>query len=89
MDKLMRTLKGVTALACVAAIVAACSSGGATPSPAASTAPSVAPSAASAAPTDAPSPTADACAPDTLALKTAGKLKSAGAAFSTPTTSRI
>ena len=47
MDKLMRTLKGVTALAFVAAIAAACSSGGATPSPAASAAPSVAPSAAS------------------------------------------
>ena len=70
----MRTVKGVTALAFVAAIAAACSSGGATPSPAASTAPTVAPSAASAAPTEAPSPTADACAPDNLALKTAGKL---------------
>jgi polar amino acid transport system substrate-binding protein len=72
----MRILKGVTALALVAAFAAACSSGGASPSAVPSQAPSVAPSVASVAPSEAPtpSPTPDACAPANLALKTAGKL---------------
>jgi polar amino acid transport system substrate-binding protein len=66
----MRTTTGLSALALVAVLAAACSSGStATPTP------TVAPTAAStAAPTEAPSPSADACAPDKLALKTAGKL---------------
>ncbi len=69
----MRTAKGAIALVLVAAFAAACSSGGATPSPAQSMAPSAAPStAASEAPS--PSPTLDACAPGNLPLQTAGKL---------------
>ncbi len=66
----MRTTAGLTALALVALLAAACSSGTtATPSPTA--APTAAPTTA---PSEAPSPSADACAPDKLALKTAGKL---------------
>jgi polar amino acid transport system substrate-binding protein len=69
----MRTIKGITALALVAAFAAACTGGAASPSPAASAAPTAAPSEApSAAPTEAPTPTPDACAPENLALKTAG-----------------
>ncbi|MEW6226301.1 MAG: transporter substrate-binding domain-containing protein [Chloroflexota bacterium] len=68
----MRTIKGVTALALVAALAAACSSGGASPSAAPSAEPTPAPSTASAEPTAAPTP--DACAPENLALKTAGTL---------------
>lgn len=69
----MRIVKGATALALVAAFAAACSSGGASPSAApATTAPE--PSVESVAPSVAPSPSADACAPDTLALKTPGVL---------------
>jgi polar amino acid transport system substrate-binding protein len=68
----MRTARGVTALALVALVAAACSSGGATPSP--STAATPAPSVASVAPSEAPSATPDACAPANLALKTAGTL---------------
>jgi polar amino acid transport system substrate-binding protein len=67
----MRIVKGVTALALVAAFAAACSTGGASPSPAAAT---PEPSVASVAPSLAPSPSADACAPDTLALKAAGAM---------------
>lgn len=71
----MRTLKGVFALALVATVAAACSSGAASPSPTASEAPSAAVSAApSAAPSVAPSPTANACAKENLATKTSGKL---------------
>jgi polar amino acid transport system substrate-binding protein len=67
----MRTVKGVTALALVSAFAAACSSGGATPSPVASQAATIAPSTAA---SEAPSPTPDACAPANLALKTPGML---------------
>ncbi len=67
----MRTVKGVTALALVAALAAACSSGSASPSAAPSVAASTTPSVAA---SEAPSPTPDACAPANLALKTAGKL---------------
>ena len=73
----MRTIKGVSALALVAAVAAACSGGAASPSAAAPTeaptvAPTVAPTEAVAteAPTEAPTP--DACATANLALKTAG-----------------
>ena len=66
----MRITTGLSALALVAVLAAACSSGStATPTP--TVAPTAAPTAA---PTEAPSPSADACAPDKLALKTAGKL---------------
>jgi polar amino acid transport system substrate-binding protein len=66
----MRTTTGLSALALVAVLAAACSSGStATPTP--TVAPTASPTAA---PTEAPSPSADACAPDKLALKTAGKL---------------
>ncbi len=70
----MRSVKGLTALALVAAVAAACSSGGSTPTPVPPTAtlvPSVAPSAT---PAPTPTPTPDACAPENLALKTAGTL---------------
>jgi polar amino acid transport system substrate-binding protein len=67
----MRTVKGVTALALVAAFAAACSSGAASPSAAPSAEPTPVPSDL-AAPTEAPTP--DACAPENLALKTAGTL---------------
>ncbi|MEO5965521.1 MAG: transporter substrate-binding domain-containing protein, partial [Candidatus Limnocylindrales bacterium] len=70
----MRTVKGITALALVAAFAAACSSGGASPSAAPTAAATPEPSVASAAPSDSPTPTADACATDALALKTAGTL---------------
>jgi polar amino acid transport system substrate-binding protein len=69
----MRTIKGVSALALVAAFAAACTGGAASPSPAATAAPTAAPTEApSAAPTEAPTPTPDACAPGNLALKTPG-----------------
>jgi polar amino acid transport system substrate-binding protein len=67
----MRTVKGVTALALVAAFAAACSSGAASPSAAPSAEPTPVPSEL-VAPTEAPTP--DACAPGNLALKTAGTL---------------
>ena len=72
----MRTLRGLAGLAFVAAFAAACSAGGgATPSAAATAAPTAAPSVeAPASASVAPSPSADACAPENLALKTAGKL---------------
>lgn len=71
----MRTTRAITALTLIAAVAAACSSGGAGPS--ASTAPSVAPSTApSVAPTEEPTPAAtpDACAKENLALTTPGTL---------------
>ncbi len=68
----MRITRALGALTLVAAVAAACSSGGATPSPAATPAASVAPSVAAASPS--PSATPDACAPDQLATKTTGKL---------------
>jgi polar amino acid transport system substrate-binding protein len=69
----MRTIKGITALALVAAFAAACTGGAASPSPAATAAPTAAATEApSAAPTEAPTATPDACAPENLALKTAG-----------------
>ena len=67
----MRT-KISLSLGLVAIVAAACSSGGASSSPAASAAASAA--AVSAAPSVAPSATPDACAPATLALATPGKL---------------
>ncbi len=73
----MRTIKGVTALALVAAFAAACSSGAATPAPTAvpSEAPTVAATEApSAVPTEAATPTPDACAAANLATRTAGTL---------------
>ena len=75
----MRTLKGISALALVAAFAAACSGGAASPSAAPTEAPTVAPTdapsaAATEAPTEAPTPTPDACAPENLALVTAGAL---------------
>jgi polar amino acid transport system substrate-binding protein len=67
----MRIPRAVSALTLVAAVAAACSSGGgATSSPAATTASAAPPSVAAAT----PSPTPDACAPENLAVKTAGKL---------------
>lgn len=73
----MRIVKGVTALALVAAFAAACSGGAASPAP--TVAPSVAATAApteapTAAPTEAPSAVVAACAPASLQTKTAGKL---------------
>jgi polar amino acid transport system substrate-binding protein len=77
----MRTIKGLIGLILVAAVAAACSTGGgASPSAAASVAASPAASAgatSAAASTEAsiaPSAAADACAPETLALKTPGTL---------------
>lgn len=67
----MRTVKGLTALVFVAALAAACTSGGASPSATTSEAPSTA---ASTAPSAAPSATPDACAKDNLKTFTAGKL---------------
>ena len=67
----MRTIRGATALTLVAAFVAACSSGGASPSVAPTEAASSAPSAAA---SEAPTPTPDACAKDNLATVTAGML---------------
>jgi polar amino acid transport system substrate-binding protein len=69
----MRRIASLTSAALLALVVAACSSAGASPS--ASTAPSEAPSIApSVAPSVAPSEAVDACAPETLATKTAGTL---------------
>jgi polar amino acid transport system substrate-binding protein len=69
----MRTIKGITALAFVAAFAAACTGGAASPSPAATAAPTAASTEApSMAPTEAPTPTPDACAPGNLALKAPG-----------------
>jgi len=73
----MRIPKGITALALVAAFAAACSSGSASPSTVPTAAATPAPtSAPTAAPTSAPTvaPTLDACAKDSLAVTTAGKL---------------
>jgi polar amino acid transport system substrate-binding protein len=70
----MRTIKGVTALALVAAFAAACSGGGSSttaPSEGATTAPSTA---ASAAPSAAPSQVAIGCTPATMQTKTPGTL---------------
>ena len=69
----MRRALPVTALTLASVVLAACTSG-ATLAPS-SAAPSVAPStAASTQPSVAPSPSPDACAKDSLAVKTAGKL---------------
>ena len=69
----MRRALPVTVLTLASLLFAACTSG-TTPVPS-SAAPSVAPSsAASTAPSVAPSPSVDACAKDSLAVKTAGKL---------------
>ncbi len=64
----MHVAKGTIALALVAAVAAACSSGGSTPTPAPATATPAATEAAT------PTPTPDACAPENLAVKAAGKL---------------
>lgn len=71
----MRTIKGFTALTLVAAFAAACTGGAASPSPAATEAPTTAPTEAPPVATEAPSEavaTPDPCAPENLALKTAG-----------------
>ena len=68
----MRTVKGIAALALVAAVAAACSSSGASPSTDTGSGATPEPTTASVAPSVAPS--ADACATDTLALKTPGSL---------------
>lgn len=70
----MRFTRGVSALALVSVVAAACSGGAATPSP--SAVPSATPAvSASATPEPAsPTPAPDACAPDQLATKTAGTL---------------
>lgn len=75
----MRTLKGISALALVAAFAAACSGGAASPSAAPTEAPTVAPTEAPSAapteaPTEAPTPTPDPCAPANLALLSSGTL---------------
>jgi len=74
----MRILKGIAALALVAAFAAACT-GGSSPTAAPAAAPTAAPTAVpstapTAAPTEAPTATPDACAPANLALKAAGAL---------------
>ena len=70
----MRRAFPVTILLLASLVVGACSSG-ATPTPISSSGPSVAPTTAASAPASvAPSATPDACAKDTLTLKTAGKL---------------
>lgn len=70
----MRRTATLATTAFLSIVVAACSGGGASPSPSAAT-PSEAPSAApSEAPSVAPSPTPDACAKENLALTTAGTL---------------
>jgi polar amino acid transport system substrate-binding protein len=73
----MRTTAGLSALALVAIVAAACTGGAATPAP--TTAPSAAASTAasepaSTAPSEAPSLATAGCTPDTMATKTAGKL---------------
>ena len=72
----MRTVTGVTALAFVAVLAAACSGG--TPTTAPSTAPTDAPSAPAsepaASPTEAPSQATAGCTPASMATKTAGSL---------------
>jgi len=70
----MRIVKGVTALVLAATFAAACSSGGASPSIDPGTGATPEPTAASLAPSDAASPSAEACATDSLPLKTAGTL---------------
>ena len=70
----MRRALPVTILLLASLAVGACS-GGATPTPSSSSAPSVAPTTAASVPASvAPSASPDACAKDTLTLKTAGKL---------------
>jgi polar amino acid transport system substrate-binding protein len=70
----MRILKGIAALALVAAFAAACT-GGSSPTPVPTDAPAPVPSTApTAAATEAPAATPDACAPANLALKAAGAL---------------
>jgi polar amino acid transport system substrate-binding protein len=70
----MRILKGIIALALVAAFAAACT-GGSSPTPVPTAAPTPVPSTTpTAAPTEAPTATPDACAPANLALKAAGAL---------------
>ena len=64
----------IPALGLLAVLVAACSTAGASTSPAASVAPSPSTAVASQAPSLAPSPTPDPCAKDKLALVTAGTL---------------
>jgi polar amino acid transport system substrate-binding protein len=64
----MRIVKGVTALALVASVAAACSSGGSTPSPSLAVTTPVPTAEAT------PSPTPDACATENLAVKVAGTL---------------
>ena len=72
----MRTMKGIAALAIVAAVAAACSGGStATTTPSEAAPATAAPSeAASAAPTEAPSQAVAACAPDVMQTLAAGKL---------------
>jgi polar amino acid transport system substrate-binding protein len=71
----MRTLRGLSGLVLIAAIAAACSSGGgASPAPSAAATPAASVQASTTAPSSEPSASADACAPDALALKTPGKL---------------
>jgi polar amino acid transport system substrate-binding protein len=70
----MRTISGLSALALVAVVAAACS-GSSTPTATPTTAPTTAASQpASEAPSAAPSQVAVNCTPDTMATKTAGKL---------------
>jgi polar amino acid transport system substrate-binding protein len=74
----MRTFRGLIGLVLVAAIAAACSTGGGAASPSAAASavatPAASAEASSAAPSTAPSASADACAPETLALKAPGTL---------------
>jgi polar amino acid transport system substrate-binding protein len=74
----MRILRGLTGLVLIAALAAACSSGGGAASasaPASAAAPTPAASeGSSTAPSTAPSASPDACAPENLALTTAGTL---------------
>jgi polar amino acid transport system substrate-binding protein len=69
----MRFVKGVTALALVAAFAAACTGGSASPA-ASSAASASAPASAAASPSEAASASMDACAAASLPLKTAGTL---------------
>src|SRR5689334_5145739 len=73
----MRTTAGLSALALVAIVAAACTGGAATPAP--TTAPSAAPTTAASEPASAPpsepaSQVTAGCTPDTMQTKTAGKL---------------